>query len=96
MRLSRLFRMILPCSRATTCCKPLWKPSKNTIQDKLTVSRVAENPETAPELTRIYLIYDQLDLDDIEPLEDYLDKQEEDYLDKQEIEIAMGLPLVPV
>jgi hypothetical protein len=53
---------------------------KNTIQDKLTVSRVAEGPDIAPDITRIYLIYDQRDLDDIEPLEDYLYNQEVEVL----------------
>jgi hypothetical protein len=46
----------------------------------LTVSRIAEGPDIAPDFTRIYLIYDQRDLDDIELLEDYLYNQEVEVL----------------
>ena len=44
---------------------------KTAIQDKLALPRSKEGPKTDAELTRIYLIYDQRDLEAIEPLEDY-------------------------
>ena len=49
---------------------------KTAIQDKLASSRAKEGRKADPELTRIYLIYDQRDLDKIEPLEDYLYDQQ--------------------
>ncbi len=48
---------------------------KTIIQDKLNTSEPAEESTTGQELTRIYLICDQRDLYDLEPLEDDLYNQ---------------------
>lgn len=48
---------------------------KTAIQDKLEALKVTGETSAEPELTRIYLICDQRDLDAVEPMQDYLYEQ---------------------